>query len=320
MVFDPFTGNLDGTGRAVFSDGGKVNVIPQARLNGPTKTMLDLVPPPNLPGDIDNYFNSGTQRMNRNNLDAKINWNRSDKHQLWFKYSVMDALVHGDAALGKAGGNCLCDGGLGDGHTRVQIATIGQTFTVSPNFLIDGTLGWTRFGQHVTPPDLGTNFGLDVLGIPGTNGPDPRESGMPAFFISGYSDLGNPESWNPLYRNDQSYTFNVNASRMKGDHEIRFGLDYVHHLMNHWQPELGEGPRGAFDFGPGVTALNPEAIGASVGFQGGTPSFENDWNGLAAFLLGTPSSSGKSSQFIKMDSLEGITLSTSATAGAPPPS
>ncbi len=305
MVFDPFSGNLDGTGRAVFSDGGVVNVIPQARLNGPTKTMVDLVPPPNLPGDVDNYFNSGTQRMNRNNLDAKINWNRSDKHQLFFKYSVMDALVHGDAALGKAGGNCLCDGGLGDGHTRVQIAAIGQTFTVSPNFVIDGTLGWTRFGQHVTPPDLGTNFGLDVLGIPGTNGPDPRESGMPAFFISGYSDLGNPESWNPLYRNDQSYTFNANASWMKGAHEIRFGFDYVHHLMNHWQPELGEGPRGAFHFDPGVTALNPEAIGASVGFQGGTPSFENDWNGLAAFLLGTPSSSGKSSQLIKMDSLEG---------------
>ena len=46
--------------------------------------------------------------------------------------------------------------------------------------MIDGTFGWTRFGQDVTPPDLGTNFGLDVLGIPGTNGPDPRESGMPA--------------------------------------------------------------------------------------------------------------------------------------------
>src|SRR2546422_3168046 len=71
------------------------------------------------------------------------------------------------------------------------------------------------------------------------------------------------------------------------------------------QPELGEGPRGAFYFDPGVTALNPDAIGASVGFQGDTPSFENDWNGLAAFLLGTSDASGKSSQLIKMDSLEG---------------
>jgi hypothetical protein len=304
MIFDPFSGNLDGTGRSVFSSGGQINVIPQARLNGPTQKLLNLVPMPNLPGDSDNFFNSGNQPLNRNNVDAKINWNRNERHQLWFKYSVMDALVKGEFGLGQAGGDCLCGGGLGAGHTLVQIGGMGQTYTVSPNFLIDGTFGWTRFGQNVTPPDLGINFGLDVLGIPGTNGPDPRESGMPPFYISGYSDLGNNEGWNPLYRNDQSYTFNTNASWLKGTHDVRFGFDFVHHLMNHWQPELGEGPRGAFHFDSGVTALNPEAIEGEVGFQGDTPSFENDWNGLAGFLLGTPTASGKSSQFIKMNSFE----------------
>lgn len=57
----------------------------------------------------------------------------------------------------------LCDGGIGDGSTLVQIAGVGQTYT-SPTFLIDGTFGWTRFGQAVEPPDLGTNFGSEVLG------------------------------------------------------------------------------------------------------------------------------------------------------------
>jgi len=304
MIFDPFSGTVAGTGRSVFSAGGRLNVIPGARLNGPMMKLLAQVPLPNLPGDNDNYFNSGTQRLNRNNIDAKINWNRNERHQLWFKYSAMDALVHGDFSLGAAGGQCLCDGGIGDGDTLVQIAGIGQTYTVSPTFLIDGTFGWTRFGQAVEPPDLGTNFGSDVLGIPGTNGPDPRESGMPPFYISGFSALGNPEGWSPLYRNDQSYTFNTNASWMKGTHDVRFGFDFVHHLMNHWQPELGEGPRGAFYFDPGVTALNPDALDATVGFQGDTPSFENDWNAMAAFLLGTPDVSGKSSQYIKMNSLE----------------
>ena len=89
------------------------------------------------------------------------------------------------------------------------------------------TLGWTRFGQNVKPPDLGTNFGSEVLGLPGTNGPDPRESGLPYFTLgSDYSGLGNTEGWNPLFRNDQSYTFSTNASWMKGSHEIRFGFDF----------------------------------------------------------------------------------------------
>ena len=88
-------------------------------------------------------------------------------------------------------------GGLGAGDTLVQIGGVGQTYTVSRNFLIDGTFGWTRFGQDVRPPDLGSNFGLDVLGIPGTNGPDPREGGMPPLNIAGFSTLGNPEAGIP---------------------------------------------------------------------------------------------------------------------------
>lgn len=301
MIFDPYTGNRDGTNRAVFSSNGRLNVIPSARLNGPMMKLLDLVPMPNQPGDQANYFATGTYRLNRNNLDAKINWNRKDHHQLWFKYSVMDAVVHGEPGLGKAGGPPLIlGGGLGTGNTLIQIAGIGHTYTVSPTLVLDGNLGWTRFGQDVQQPDLKTKFGLDVLGIPGTNGPDWREGGMPRFLISGYSTLGYTETWNPLFRNDTSYTFNSNANWMKGVHDIRFGVDYVHHWMNHWQPELGGGPRGSFTFGSSITALNPAAIRTSVGFTGPVPTFARDWNSLAAFLLGVPSATAKSPQYMKM--------------------
>ena len=207
MIFDPFSGNLDGTGRSVFSSGGQLNVIPQARLNAPMMKLLALVPLPNQPGDTDNYFNSGTQRLNRNNFDAKVNWNRNERHQLWFKYSMMDALVHGDFGLGEAGGDCLCDGGIGDGDTLVQIAGIGQTYTVSPTFLIDGTFGWTRFGQDVEPPDLGTNFGLGRARHSRHERPrSARKRHAAVLHRPAIQPLGNPEGWNPLYRNDQSYT------------------------------------------------------------------------------------------------------------------
>ncbi len=305
MVFDPYSGNLNGTGRSVFSSGGKLNVIPASRLNAATAKLLALVPMPNLSGDNTNYFNSGMQRVNRNNMDLKINWNRTEKHQLWVKYSIMRALVTCKPGLGEAGGSGLCTGGgVGAGDTQVQLATIGQTYTVSPTFLIDGTFGWTRFGQTVDPGNLDKNFGLDVMGIPGTNGADHLEGGIPYFTISDMSTIGNSEGWNPVARNDQSYLLNVNANKIKGNHDIRFGLDLMHHLMNHWQPELGCGPRGCFGFGNGITALNPSAIRDSVGFTGGTPSFENSWNSMAAFMLGAPSSSGKSPQFIKMTSFE----------------
>ena len=125
------------------------------------------------------------------------------------------------------------------------------------------------------------------------------------YFSWNWTGLGNPESWNPAFRNDQSYTFNANASWVKGTHEIRFGFDYIHHLMNHFQPELGYGPRGSFNFGAGPLALNPSALEETVGFLEGTPDFETDQAGLAAAMMGIPDSASKSSQYIKMDSLEG---------------
>ena len=184
--------------------------------------------------------------MNRNNFDGKVNWNRNDHHQLFFKYSAMTALVHGDFGLGQAGGECICDGGVGDGNTLVQIAGIGQTYVVAPTLVIDCTFGWTRFGQDVHPPDLGTNFGLDVLGIRERTGRTRERSGMPAMFISGSSDLQHSESWNPAFRNDQSYTFNTNMSWTKGNTTCGFGFDFVHHLMNHWQPERARGRAARF--------------------------------------------------------------------------
>jgi hypothetical protein len=99
------------------------------------------------------------------------------KHQIWGKFSNMQAKVTGSFALGQAGGECLGEGGSGTGDTKVYVAIVGQTYTVTSNFTIDGIFGFTRLNHVTNGPDYGTNIGLDVLGIPGTNGPDERQSG-----------------------------------------------------------------------------------------------------------------------------------------------
>jgi TonB dependent receptor len=123
---------------------------------------------------------------------------------------------------------------------------------------------------------------LDVLGIPGTNGDDIRQSGFPQINY-GYTGLGNQTNWSPVFRDERSYTFSQNATRVMGSHDLRFGADIVRHELNHWQPEIGVGPRGAINFGGGATGLN------------GGPS-TNQYQAFAAFLLGTPTSVQKSLQ------------------------
>jgi Carboxypeptidase regulatory-like domain/TonB dependent receptor len=282
-----------GTGRTAFSNQTAIPIDPIAA------KIIALLPATNVTvngvtPETNNYFSSATQRLNRNDFDGKVDWNRTSNHTIFAKYSAMKSVFHGQPSLGQAIGDCNCDGGLGAFHSFVQLVTVGHTLTLSPTLVVDGNVGFTRMSEYGQTPDFGTNIGSDVLGIPGTNnGSDLRSSGIPFFSVTGYADLGNPEGWNPAYRNDWSFTSSHNVRWSHGKHQVSAGTDIIHHHLNHWQPELGSGPRGELDFGGGATALNSATAPAA-----------NQFNAWAEFLLGLQSGMGKSEQFIKATAKE----------------
>jgi hypothetical protein len=286
-LFDPTTGNPDGTGRTPFPG----NRIPSNRMDPASLTLQSLIPMPNQGGTTGNYVVSGIQKMDRHNYDFKLNFNRTNSHQIWAKYSQMNALVTCDFQLGPAGGPGLCDGGSGVGDVDVRMASVGHTWTLGPRLVLDGVFGFTDHDQTVTGPDFGENFGLDVLGIPGTNGPDPRQGGMPIFQITGFTTLGNADNWSPIFRNEHVYTFTNSLTYAGNKHEIKAGLDIIRMELNHWQPELGLGPRGGFRF-----------TGATTAVRGGAAP--NQFNAYASYLLGLPTSMNKSLQYEEMTGRE----------------
>ncbi len=286
IIYDPLTGNnpnpfnSDGTGRTPFPG----NKIPANRISPIAQKLQSYYPLPNLAGAQSNYFRAATPLFNRDYIDAKLNYTRNERHQIWGKYGHMAALSGGAGIFGVAGGPAPgSDPGLGD--TYVNNFSIGHTYTFSPNVLLDGVIGFQRMDQTVKGNDFGTNYGAQ-LGIPGLNGPDIRQSGFPNIDINGYSSFGVP-GWMPLERIEQSYTMSHNVTWNRGAHELRFGFDGVNHRMTHWQPELGAGPRGYLNFGGGVTTLGPSGSA-------------DLYNGYAAMLLGLPDQLQKSIQYITM--------------------
>jgi hypothetical protein len=291
-IYDPASGNPDGTGRIAFPNA----TIPANRISSIAQQLQSRLPLPNLPGVSGNYTATGPIDLKRTNLDFKLNYNVSATGQVWAKYSQMNATVESDMWLGNPQDGGAGSYGFGDGSgigdTKVKLGTIGTTWTLSSNLVLDGTVGLTRFDQECIPPDVGTNFGTDVFGIPGTNGAglsnnDPRTSGMPSMYVSGYQEYGGVDGWNPLYRHDRSYNASTNLSWSKGKHDIRFGVDVVRLELSHWQPELGEGPRGALHFSGGSTTLAPT----------GSP---NQFNAYAQFLLGYTTYVAKAVQYEQM--------------------
>jgi hypothetical protein len=158
----------------------------------------------------------------------------------------------------EAGGGPAGSGGF----TKVYSLTAGTTWTFSPTLFMDMTLGWARQKQDVFGPDYQSgNFGIDTLGIPGTNDQrdkggqaDARYAGIPVFNINGFSAIGNRDGWNPIFRDERTHSLSVNLTKLKGNHDIRGGYIGNFFYLDHWQPETGN-PRGNFTFNANTTGL-----------------------------------------------------------------
>lgn len=291
VIYDPATGNPDGTGRVPFAG----NTIPAGRIHPIARRILGLFPEANATGIgagglNNNYQRPETRTTDRHNFDGKVNWNRTSAHQIWGKASYMDAVVDDLTNYLGPDPNASGDGGL----TKVYQFTGGQTWTLSPTLIMDSTFGFSRQDQEVLGPDFQAgNFGLDVLGIPGTNDQgigDPRYAGYPRFG-TGFSALGNRDGWNPIFRDERTYSVATNLTKVAGRHEFRGGYLGNYLYLDHWQPETGN-PRGNFDFATNSTALRG---GAQAG---------NFYNQYAAFLLGLVGTANRSNQYELMTGRE----------------
>jgi len=284
-IYDPRTGNPDGSGRAPFPG----NVIPADRISSVAKKIAPFWPAPNLRNadgtipEFNNYFTQPLFTFERWTVDTKVNWNATDRLQVFGRYSQLDfdqdnATVLGDQLQGAPGGG----GNPGKGWGGTYNLSAGMTYTLGSNIVVDANVGWVRMDSNVEMSDLNENKGLDWLGIPGTNGPDPWDGGTPYFDLDGYSDLGTTQDFMPYYRSDDQYQAVANLNWLKGRHNIRFGSDVYYTTLNHIQPEILDdsfGARGGFNFNSGPASLR------------GTSG--NNFQSFASFLLGLPSEAGR---------------------------
>jgi carboxypeptidase family protein len=300
MVFDPTTGNADGTNRCVFSSGGQINVIPGGRVNAGATAFNALIPEPNAnlgvigsttPFNI--IGNKGARPLSRNIGTARVDWNQSQNHVVWVKWTVQQDNFFEPFDLGDAGGN-----GSGTAYQRAQIGTLGHTWTLSPTLVLTGHIGFDRMTEYALPPGFGKPLGESLLGIAGTNTPagDIRYTGLPGVSIQGFSGMGSLNSWEPDNRNDWTLTTAHNLTLIRGAHEFRTGIDIAHNHLNAFQPEIFCCPRGNVIEDYGATALNTTGL-----TSGGNPVILTPFvqNSFAAWDLGLISEAQNDAQFIK---------------------
>src|SRR5438309_3917236 len=281
-IFDPFTGNPDGSGKTEFTN----KVIPSTSIDPIAQKILSFIPLPNLPvsGFVNDYYATGSYLFDRRAGDTKINWNATSKLNIYGRFSMMHFDLHSPLAFGDMGPILGSGGNPGTGWGNTYSYTIAGNYLLTPHMIVDAHFGWTRMDTNSEQPDLDRNIGRDVLGIPGTNGTRRFEGGWPRFQFpnNSFATFGATEGYMPYYRSDPQYQYVANLGWIKGAHNIRLGMDLYRQHLNHTQPEHyteTQPASGGFRFDRGPTTIPGQT--------------DSDYNAFASFLVGAPANRGR---------------------------
>lgn len=303
VIYDPASGNPDGTGRTQISCNGTPNVICPDRISYAASQMIKLLQANNnadLPnvatanllsssGIGNDFYGAADTQYTRDNVDSRVDFHLTSNSTLFGRYGIQKSNIFAPQTLGAAGGTTFSTGGSnpqpGNAPSIIQYVGVGGTYTFRPNLLLDGNIGYLRQGMSAQNTDIGTDWGTSYFNIPGTNGTCSLCGGMPGFFFSTISSMGNQANSNPFQFRDNTYTTAVNLSYTRGKHSTRYGMEFDRFSINHFQPQNTYGPRGGLQFTGGLTSLT----------GGPAATVFNSW---ADFLLGLPNQVQKDTQYL----------------------
>ena len=254
LLYDPRTGDQTaGTGRIPFCGpagcGTQPNWIPMTAaaaisvghpatsvVSPVAQNILALFPRPSNSDITNNFVASGAGPFQQNSWDTRIDYSASSTVNVFGRFSMARFSLSGAGSLGAVGGVGLGLNGLaGSSITHNYSLATGFTKTFSTSLLTDFRFGWFKYNPTTHKPDEGATPAQDA-GFLGVNMGDLFTSGWPSF--QGDGPNSQPGLWSsfgdglnvgrcncPLIESEQQIQFVNNWTKMKGNHQIKFGAD-----------------------------------------------------------------------------------------------
>jgi len=276
-IYDPTTGNPDGTARTQFSCNGVLNVICPDRISPATTNLLALLPSPTSPDEADNnYTISRPGIFDQNQVDARVDYFVSPKTLIFGKFSYFHAHFLTNNVFGVLGGGPPLGGipNSGDSTDNVYSAMANYQRTFSSTLQQDFRFAFSRIDISELQLDAAFDTATKV-GIPDINLGTVYTSGLPTLTVDGptsaftMGDIGLP-----FFEHETNLEFYDTWTKTVGRHAFKWGGDF--HKFYGIRTDVSG--RGTFDFDQNLT---------------GNPSVPNSGLGMASFLLGISDSFGR---------------------------
>jgi len=276
-IYDPATGNSDGTGRTPFPG----NQIPTNRISPIATKILTFIPVPTRPGLSANFEKPTSQSKSIDQFDMKVDYVATASDRLFVRYSFQRATVFDPGLYGPGGGiygGPHNSGFQGSGPSRNQSPGINYSHIFGPTLITEVRIGIVRNRNFAINIDHGLTTSRD-LGIPNVN-LDDWSSGLTEIRVDGYDNpvVGFVNSL-PWKRTVTNFNYVNNWTKTRGTHVIKWGFDIRRERQDLLQTQTFN-PRGRFQFTAGPTSLNGDP----------RTSFANSF---AAFLLDQPNQIGR---------------------------
>jgi len=274
-IYDPATGNADGTGRQPFPG----NVIPANRISPLARKILALLPAPNVNAALgqNNYQFLGVREKTTEAFDVKLNYQATDRDSLSYRFSFQRPEVFDPGTYGIYGGPSN-DGFAGTGTNKTFSTALNWTHTFGSSAILDVRAGMSYYHNVAVAQGEGLDTSTE-LGIGGAN-LDDFTSGISRFEINnGYTNpvIGFSPSL-PWDRSERTWSVVSTFTKIRGNHTFKAGFDVRHNRDFLLQVQDNGGSRGRFTFNPAQTAL-PTDTASQNGYA----------NAFASFLLDLPS-------------------------------
>ena len=291
-IYDPATGNPDGTGRTQF-DGcpgtPELNVICPTRISQAAKNLLALLPQPNSAGFSSNYQISRPATFDQDQFDTRGDYFVTSKTVVFGKFSYFKANFNTPTAYGVAGGGPplttgSANAGLSADHDKSLMFDYQHTF--SPSLLTDARFAFSRIVISELQPDYNTDAAT-AAGIPNVNLGTVYTSGLPQINVSDPLTPFNMGDFGlPFFEREANFEFYNNWTKTVGHHAFKWGGD----IGKFFGIRTDVSGRGTFTVSQSLTQLNDSA---SAGPCTNPVSGTFCGSGLAALELGLPSGFGR---------------------------
>lgn len=248
-LYEPGTGGV-----TPMSCNGAPNVLCQSQIVPLAQKLLDMYPMPNANGGktYNNYVKQLNDTDNVNHFDIRVDYNLSSKDQMFGRVSYS----HENAGRQPILGSVLDGGGTFNVGTFINYGKnfeYSETHEFSPTFVNQFRYGYNWGYFNWLQPLSGTNVAakLGLGGIPS----GPLLGGLPNVYIGGINNFGNP-LFQPSPEHENVYQFIDAATKILGNHTLKFGFNLENERYSVFQPTFGLGAyayTGEFTGAPGVS-------------------------------------------------------------------